>query len=292
MPCVRSTTSSSRRAPCRAERVATIDAVADRAVANQGRYEAVASKLGTPWYVVAAIHSLEGSQSFNGHLHNGDPLTARTVQFPPGRPSQGQPPFTWEESAEDALRGHRFHEVGTWTVPVLLFKLEEYNGFGYRDFHPEVLSPYLWSFTNHYTRGKFVSDGNFSATAVSQQCGGVALIRRMLDRRAHPGCGRGWHPGSGGRRDTRGGSMAFDTVPSPMFPDNPTVSVRSALKFAMEWSLAGRNAAQAAARDSASGLEIIKALAAAQSNQLTEAEIEAAVERGARKAVEAGDQPG
>jgi lysozyme family protein len=73
----------------RAERVASIDVVADRAVANQSRYEAVANKLGTPWYVVAAIHSLEASQRFNGHLHNGDPLTARTVQFPPGRPSPG-----------------------------------------------------------------------------------------------------------------------------------------------------------------------------------------------------------
>jgi hypothetical protein len=51
--------------------------------------------------------------------------------------------------------------------------------------------------------------------------------------------------------------MDFDTVPSPMFPDNPTVSVRAALKFAMQWSLAGRNAAPAAARDAASGLEII-----------------------------------
>lgn len=240
----------------RAERVASIDVVADRAVANQSRYEAVANKLGTPWYVVAAIHSLEASQRFNGHLHNGDPLTARTVHFPPGRPSQGQPPFTWEESAEDALRGHRFHEVEVWTVPMVLFKLEEYNGFGYRNSHPEVLSPYLWSFTNHYTRGKFVADGTFSATAVSQQCGGVALIKRMHERQLIPAADAAGILAV--EVDTTPEElMDFDTVPSPMFPDNPTVSVRSALKFAMQWSLAGRNAAQAAARDSAAGLEIM-----------------------------------
>ena len=40
-------------------------------------------------------------------------------------------------------------------------------------------SPYLWSFSNHYARGKYVADGHFSATAVSQQCGAALLLKRL-----------------------------------------------------------------------------------------------------------------
>ena len=47
----------------------------------------------------------------------------------------------------------------------MLFRLEAYNGSGYRDKHPDVKTPYLWSFSNHYTRGKYVADGTVSGTA-------------------------------------------------------------------------------------------------------------------------------
>src|SRR5688572_18036915 len=50
---------------------------------------------------------------------------------------------------------------------------------GYRALHPEVLSPYLWSFSNHYTNGKFTSDSNFDPNAVSKQCGCAILVRHM-----------------------------------------------------------------------------------------------------------------
>lgn len=167
----------------RAEHVTAIDVIADRSVKNQKRYQAVAAKVGAPWYLVAAIHQLESGQSFTRHLHNGDPLTARTTHVPAGRPKTGAPPFTWEASAIDALTLQRLHQVEQWTLPVMLFQLERYNGFGYRKHHPEVLSPYLWSFTTGYTKGKFVADGKFSATAVSKQCGAVALLKRLAARK-------------------------------------------------------------------------------------------------------------
>ena len=164
-------------------RARSIDAIVDRIATNQGRYETVAEPLGTPWHVVAVIHAMEGSLNFKTHLHNGDPLTARTKQVPAGRPPTGQPPFTWEESASDALTLERLDRWTDWTVPGTLYKLEAYNGFGYRLRFPHVLTPYLWSFSNHYGSGKFVADGRFSDTAVSQQCGGAVLLRRMAERR-------------------------------------------------------------------------------------------------------------
>ena len=87
----------------RPERARDVDRQIDRIAANQSRYTAVAGEVGIPWYVVATIHSMEASLDFTRHLHNGDPLTARTVQVPAGRPTTGAPPFTWEASASDAL---------------------------------------------------------------------------------------------------------------------------------------------------------------------------------------------
>jgi lysozyme family protein len=168
----------------RPERQAEVDACAERALGHRLRYESVAQPLGLPWYVLAVIHSLEASARFDTHLHNGDPLSARTVHVPAGRPLAGAPPFGWEASATDALQLARYDRWDDWSVPGILFKWESYNGWGYRNAHPEVKSPYLWSYTNHYLRGKYVADGTFSASAVSKQVGAAALLRRLAEKGA------------------------------------------------------------------------------------------------------------
>jgi len=161
------------------ERRAAVDAIVARLKANRARYEAVGKPLGIPWYVVAVIHTMETGIDFTRHLHNGDPLTARTVHVPAGRPPKGKPPFTWEQSAQDALACQGFTSWHDWSVPGVLYKLEAYNGCGYRK-HPEVgFTPYLWSFSNHYTHGKYVADGKFSEAASSAQCGAAVLLREL-----------------------------------------------------------------------------------------------------------------
>jgi lysozyme family protein len=161
------------------DRAQAVNAAVAKIRANRERYEAVGSALGVPWYVVGLIHMMESSGNFTAHLHNGDPLTARTTHVPAGRPKAGTPPFSWEESAADALELQRFGSWKDWGIPGILFKLEAYNGFGYRENHPDVSSPYLWSFSNHYTRGKYVADGSFSPTAVSAQCGAAVMLKRL-----------------------------------------------------------------------------------------------------------------
>ena len=148
--------------------------------ANKDRYQTVAAALGIPWYFVAVIHAMEASLNFQSHLHNGDPLTARTVQVPKGRPVDGTPPFTWEESAIDALRLRGLDKVTDWSLPGLLFELEGYNGFGYRRLNPAVSTPYLWSYSPSYKSGKFVGDGKFDPDAVSKQCGAAVILWEMV----------------------------------------------------------------------------------------------------------------
>ncbi|WPU97480.1 hypothetical protein SNE26_15750 [Mucilaginibacter sp. cycad4] len=134
-----------------------------------------------PWYFIACVHYMECSFSFKKHLHNGDPLTGYTVQVPANRPKVGHgPPFTFEESAVDAIKLMKYDKVTNWSLPFILQKLEGYNGFGYNK--KGIHTPYLWSFSNQYVKGKYVKDGVFDAEAVSLQMGAAVILKRMEDR--------------------------------------------------------------------------------------------------------------
>jgi len=165
----------------RPERVSVIDVMVSKLLANRTRYQQVGENTGIPWFFVAVIHNMEASLSFTRHLHNGDPLTGRTFQVPKGRPLRGNPPFSWEESAVDALNLRKLGPQTDWSLSGLLYQIEGYNGWGYRLYHPYVPTPYLWSFANHYRSGKYVADGTWSDTAVSKQCGAAVILRRMAE---------------------------------------------------------------------------------------------------------------
>ncbi len=147
---------------------------------SRQRYERVGQRAGVPWHVIAAIHGLEASFNFRAHYHNGDfPLSSRTRQVPANRPPVWMPPSDWDSSAIDALRLLGFTGATDWSLPRTLYRLEAYNGFGYRRIGR--VSPYLWSFSNHFERGKFVADGRFDPRARSQQCGAGVMLKLLAD---------------------------------------------------------------------------------------------------------------
>lgn len=165
------------------EKFSEIENIAYEIRMNMSRYQDVGSMVQIPWYVIGAIHNLESSLNFSCHLHNGDPLTGRTINVPRGRPYSGEPPFTWEESAFDALGKSnlwRPSPASNWTVAQCLEFLERYNGLGYRA--EGINTPYLWSMTNLYEKGLFVSDGKYNKDAVSQGVGAVALLKVMSQK--------------------------------------------------------------------------------------------------------------
>lgn len=171
-----------RTCEIRSARLSEVQGICDRILANQRRYTAIGEDTGVPWFMVAVIHSLEGDLNFETHLHNGDSLKHRTVNEPAGRPTGHPPPFTFEESAKDALASDRMNVNLEPSFAGICFKLEGFNGFGSRA--RGIHTPYLWSFSNHYTAGKFVSDGRFDPSAVSKQCGGAVILRRLLEMKA------------------------------------------------------------------------------------------------------------
>jgi lysozyme family protein len=175
------------------DKLAAVKLMVTNITINRQRYLKVAPMLGTmPWWFIALVHAMESSLSFSHHLHNGDPLKARTHHVPAGRPPanpranpkvapSAKNPYTWEESAEDALRWMRLNSWSDWSIRGALYKLEEYNGWGYRMYHSDVLSPYLWSYTNKYTKGKYAADGKWNDQLVSAQPGAAAILRLMVD---------------------------------------------------------------------------------------------------------------
>jgi len=145
---------------------------------GQAIYEEVGTQLTIPWLFVGITHGMECSFNFRCHMHNGDPLKGRTVNVPSGRPTSCEPPFTWAQSATDALIYMGYHEVSDWSPTHMLYLFERYNGMGYR--RRGVPTPYLWSFSNLYEKGKFVADGRYDAQAVSRQCGAALLLQALI----------------------------------------------------------------------------------------------------------------
>ena len=164
------------------DRLPEVENIIDEILKYKPRYQSVGEPLGIPWYFVGIIHNMECSRQFSKHLHNGDPLTARTIQVPKGRPKTGQPPFSWEDGAKDALMCKNLDKINDWSLARILYELERYNGWGYRLYHPHVYSPYLWSCSNKYSKGKYIADGTWSDTAVSKQIGAAILLRRLEER--------------------------------------------------------------------------------------------------------------
>ena len=149
-------------------------------VANQPRYAAAVAGSDVPWWFVAVIHSLECGLRFDRHLHNGDPLTGRTVRHPPGRPLAGMPPFTWEDSARDALAMEGLFEHKDWSLGGALARWHRYNGVANEYRRRGIPTPYLWSGTQHYVKGLYVRDHVFDPEKVSRQPGAATLLKALI----------------------------------------------------------------------------------------------------------------
>jgi lysozyme family protein len=147
---------------------------------NQQRWVAAAQETCIPWYFIGLIHSMEGAIDFRAHLHNGDPLSEKTVQVPANRPPKWNPPSDWTSSAIDSLTYEGFANQADWSIAATLYRLERNNGFGSR--RNGINTPYLWSFSNHYSRGKFTCDGCWDPDAVSKQVGAAVILKVMVDQ--------------------------------------------------------------------------------------------------------------
>ncbi len=161
----------------RPDRLDAVTRIANKLIGFKPRYQEAAQATGVPWFVIAALHNRESDANFNTYLGNGEPLDRVTRLVPKGRG-----PFrSWVSGAIDALRHDGLDQVKEWTPERACYEIEKFNGFGYRNNHPEVKSPYLWSFSNNYRSGKYVGDGHFVSSVVDQQCGAMPVVKRIME---------------------------------------------------------------------------------------------------------------
>jgi len=157
-------------------RIPRTDAIVNELLAYLPRYQYVARITKIPAVIIGIIHHLEADFNFKTCLHNGDPLPGPTTHVPKGR----GPFHSWEDAAIDALKYGGMLSPVALTADLWLYKLEEYNGLGYRKHN--INSPYIWSGTQYYTKGKYASDGKFDESLVSQQIGAAAILKEIQNR--------------------------------------------------------------------------------------------------------------
>lgn len=151
----------------------------ERILSCRPAYEEVEKLTGVPWYVVGIMDMREGGGGARKHLHNGDSLKRPTVQVPARRPP-GPGPFTFCQSACDALAIKGLDKLKDWSVERMAYELERFNGFGYRQYRG-IRSPYLWGGTNHQERGKYIADGKYSKAVMDPQHGCMPLLKIIAD---------------------------------------------------------------------------------------------------------------
>ncbi len=150
--------------------------VVKRLVAAKDRYVAVEKLTGVPWFFIAVTHQRESSQNWSRSLAQGDPWNEVSTHVPAGRG-----PFkSWGEAAVDALVNCAPYasRLKDWSIGGLLTNLERYNGVGYAN--KGIPSPYIWSGTDQYLKGKYVRDGVFDPDEVDKQLGCAGLIMAMM----------------------------------------------------------------------------------------------------------------
>ena len=159
-------------------------AIARKLLGNKERYEKVARAVAVnmPWWFVAIIHQMESSINFQAALHNGDKIIGtgkKTTRVP-----KGKGPFaTWEEGAIDALQ--EFRGYTDWSLPLCFFRLEQYNGWGYRtgagrNTRPPNASAYIWSGTDQFHSGKYITDGKFDPYGAESRPASMAILRTLV----------------------------------------------------------------------------------------------------------------
>ena len=157
-----------------------IGIVAQTIVSRRSQYDQVERQTAVPWWFVGILHYRELNFR-DAHLHNGDPLNARTVNAPVGHP-QALPAnghyYTFVESAIDALRLKSLDKIPDRSLGAWLWSFDYWHDFDYAK--RGINSERLWNGTNHFgsgnNLGKCLPNGLFDLNATSDQAGAGAIV--------------------------------------------------------------------------------------------------------------------
>ena len=157
-------------------------------VKNKSMYKKVAKKAKVPAQLVAAIHYRENTSDclggkFDSYLHNGDMLGKETVNEPKGI---FYPKGQFVRAAQNAIdmkssyRGrYKLSATSKDFVGMCSFALT-YNGKSkWENKKIWKYSPYVFSGTNIYKKGKYTHDSGYDPNVVDKQVGVFLLIDKI-----------------------------------------------------------------------------------------------------------------
>ena len=161
-------------------------------VKNKSMYKKVAKKAKVPAQLVAAIHYRENTSDclggkFDSYLHNGDMLGKETVNEPKGI---FYPKGQFVRAAQNAIdmkssyRGrYKLSATSKDFVGMCSFALT-YNGKSkWENKKIWKYSPYVFSGTNIYKKGKYTYDSGYDPNMVDKQVGVFLLINKIYNIR-------------------------------------------------------------------------------------------------------------
>jgi len=158
---------------------AIIDKAVKKIKLNKTHYLLAQDLTGVDWRIIGVIHNLECGCRMDRQLLNGQRWNRKTTLVPAGY----GPWRNFQESCIDAFKRHPF--TPNMDMPELLKKLERFNGLGY--IKRGINSPYIWSFSNQYTSGKYIEKKIFfnwvslyKKNLVSQQVGAAILLHELF----------------------------------------------------------------------------------------------------------------
>lgn len=156
-----------------AKHLPALRSICAKLLTHKATYEGVAQSVwGRPdyWWYVAITDQMEGGGGANTYLGNGQSLSRVTTEVPAGR----GPFSSFHDGAIDALRG----VPAPTSVSRAAYNWEGFNGWGYLS--KPITDPYLDSFSNLYTKGKYTSDHHYDPEAVSAQPGALTILKVLV----------------------------------------------------------------------------------------------------------------
>ena len=167
-------------AVCRITRQNEVFIAATKVRAALPRYVEASALTGAPALFIGALDYRESDCNPDCGLGQGDPWDKVSVHVP-----KGCGPFkSWADAAHFYWNHDDMGSSGPWTMPLVCWKGELWNGFGPRDHGRRT--GYLWSGTNLYDDGppgggKYTADGVWSSGTYDRQIGIIPIIMQLAE---------------------------------------------------------------------------------------------------------------
>lgn len=158
---------------------------AKRAISHKVEYQAISETIKNqtgkfvPWWFIPLVHEREcvrGVDNWTCNIGQGTPFNQKSHIKPYNGPFS-----SFRAAAVAALVNEAPHAANNtnWSGGGVMTISEQYNGTGYA--RKGLPSPYVWSGTNQYVKGKYVADGKFNAEKVDTQLGVAISLKAMME---------------------------------------------------------------------------------------------------------------